>query len=53
MNYLVCPEDGERVRVVSVRRDYEAKPIVRCPRCSKVFVLAAEGLKPIADPESQ
>ncbi|UIJ35862.1 hypothetical protein [Allobranchiibius sp. GilTou73] len=53
MNYLVCPDDGEQLKVVPGHRDGEAGLVVRCPRCTTVFRFAKGNLTPIADPDGR
>jgi len=53
MDFLVCPDDGERVKAISTHVEPGAGPIVRCPRCAKVFVFTAGRLEPITEPGPQ
>lgn len=51
MDFLVCPVEGERVKVVERQRGPEARPLVRCPACGKYFLFTSAGtLKEVAEP---
>ena len=43
MDFLVCPVDGERVKVVERQRMPEGGRLVRCPECGRYFVLSSAG----------
>ena len=52
MDFLVCPVDGERVKVVERQRPPEARPLVRCPACGKYFLFTSAGaLDEVTEPE--
>ncbi len=52
MDFLVCPVDGERVKVVERQRAPEARPLVRCPECGKYFLFTSAGaLEEVTEPE--
>ncbi len=52
MNFLVCPVDGERVKVVERQLVPESRPLVHCPKCGKYFVFTNAGaLDEVVKPE--
>jgi uncharacterized protein YbaR (Trm112 family) len=52
MDFLVCPVDGERVKVVERQAAPGAMPLVRCPKCGKYFLFSsAGGLDEVTRPE--
>ena len=44
MNYLVCPDDGERLMATPSMREAKRPLIVGCPVCNKRFVFGQAGL---------
>ncbi|WP_432489654.1 hypothetical protein [Kineococcus sp. SYSU DK018] len=48
MDYLVCPYDQERVKVVEVRWGPQQRPLVDCPACARRYVFAETGLEEVA-----
>lgn len=44
MDFLVCPIDGARVKVIEARSGRDSRPLVRCPQCSKSFLFTEAGL---------
>lgn len=44
MNYLVCPEDGEKLKVTGSTREAKRPLIVGCPICNRRFVFGQGGL---------
>jgi uncharacterized protein YbaR (Trm112 family) len=51
MDFLVCPVDEERVKVVELQRVPEARPLVRCPRCGRFFLFTNAGaLEEVTEP---
>lgn len=52
MDFLVCPFDGAKVKVVERQRASERKILVRCPECGKSFVLTSVNtLDEVTEPE--
>lgn len=52
MDFLVCPVDARRVKVVERQRAPEARPLVRCPECGKYFLFTSAGtLNEVTEPE--
>ena len=52
MDFLVCPADGERVKVVELQLGPEARPLVRCPKCGKLFSFSSGGaLDEVTEPQ--
>jgi hypothetical protein len=48
MNYVVCPDDGERLAAKQDRAAGQAL-VLRCPGCGQHFTLAAGGLARLPD----
>jgi hypothetical protein len=44
VNYLVCPDDGERLKVIPETREAKRPLIVSCPTCNKRFQFGPGGL---------
>jgi hypothetical protein len=44
VNYLVCPDDGERLKATPSMREGKRPLIVGCPICNKRFVFGQTGL---------
>lgn len=56
MNYLVCPDDGERLKAVPSTRDVSSAQLVACPLCGRRFTFGAKGLvglPPDDEPKSE
>lgn len=52
MDYLVCPIDTAQLKLIEVRWGAEDRPLLRCPRCSKRFLLTRSGtLNTVPKPE--
>jgi len=52
MDFLVCPVDGERVKVVERQWAPDARPLVRCPKCGKYFLFTGAGaLDEVTEPD--
>ena len=43
MDFVVCPVDGDEVKVVEGQQRSEAGLLVRCPKCAEYFLLTSSG----------
>lgn len=51
MDFLVCPVDGERVKVADRQAAPVARPLVRCPECGRYFLFTDAGtLEEVKEP---
>jgi hypothetical protein len=47
VNFVVCPDDGERVKADPGHRGAARPPIVVCPACGKRYTFSGENLTEI------
>jgi uncharacterized protein YbaR (Trm112 family) len=44
MDYLVCPDDGERLKATPAKQERGHPLLVTCPSCGRRFAFGPEGL---------